>query len=184
MNKLMGAILFLLLTCNGIIAQNTNASGEQIRMIKTASSEPNNPLVPGSYSADSQFQKIMIVRLKHGSDILAGLEETVSREKLENAVILSGIGSLTGYHIHSVSNTTFPSTNDFVKRMNIPMDLLTVQGYIIDGKVHAHISISDTRLTTGGHLEPGCTVFTFAIITLGILEDGADLSRFDDKSWR
>ena len=36
----------------------------------------------------------------------------------------------------------------------------------------------------GGHLEPGTTVFTFAIVTLGVLKDDADLSHLDDKSYR
>jgi hypothetical protein len=33
-------------------------------------------------------------------------------------------------------------------------------------------------------LEPGTTVFTFAIVTLGILGDGVDMSRVDDKAYR
>jgi len=36
----------------------------------------------------------------------------------------------------------------------------------------------------GGHLEPGTSVFTFAAITLGVLDDKADLSRLDDKTLR
>jgi hypothetical protein len=36
----------------------------------------------------------------------------------------------------------------------------------------------------GGHLEPQTNVFTFAIVTLGVLNDGADLSRVDDKTYR
>ena len=32
----------------------------------------------------------------------------------------------------------------------------------------------------GGHLEPGTNVFTFAVITLGVLDDTVDLSRVDD----
>ena len=48
------------------------------------------------------------------------------------------------------------------------------------------------RLTTkatpdkafGGHLESGSTVFTFAIVTLGVLEDGIDISKVDDKTYR
>ena len=35
-----------------------------------------------------------------------------------------------------------------------------------------------------GYLEPGTAVFTFAIITLGVLNDEADLSRVDDKTYR
>jgi hypothetical protein len=36
----------------------------------------------------------------------------------------------------------------------------------------------------GGHLESGTNVFTFAIITVGVLADGVDLSRIDDKNYR
>jgi hypothetical protein len=35
-----------------------------------------------------------------------------------------------------------------------------------------------------GHLKPDTNVFTFADATLGILGDGVDLSRIDDKTYR
>jgi hypothetical protein len=34
-----------------------------------------------------------------------------------------------------------------------------------------------------GHLEQGTTVFTFAIVTVGVMND-AGLSRIDDKNYR
>jgi predicted DNA-binding protein with PD1-like motif len=49
--------------------------------------------------------------------------------------------------------------------------------------VHAHLVFSDDRKGLGGHLEPGTTVFPFAIITLGVLPDEADLTRFDEPGW-
>ena len=105
------------------------------------------------------------------------------KEKIKNAVILSGIGSLTSYHIHVVDNNTFPSENVFFKD-SIPVDLTSVNGYIFNGKVHTHINISDENLAIGGHLEPGTTVFTFAIITIGVFNDEVNLDRFDDKYWK
>lgn len=36
----------------------------------------------------------------------------------------------------------------------------------------------------GGHLERETNVFTFAIVTLGILPASLDLKRADDKTWR
>jgi hypothetical protein len=36
----------------------------------------------------------------------------------------------------------------------------------------------------GGHLEPGTTVFTFAIVTIGVLDDNIDLSKVDDWTYR
>jgi predicted DNA-binding protein with PD1-like motif len=123
------------------------------------------------------------VRLKQHTDLLAGLQEAVEKEKIKNAVILSGIGSLTSYHIHVVDNNTFPSENVFFKD-SIPVDLTSVNGYIFNGKVHTHINISDENLAIGGHLEPGTTVFTFAIITIGVFNKEVNLDRFDDKYWK
>ena len=151
--------------------------------IKTDSHQPNNRLVPETITASSQFERILIIRLKHGKDLLTGLEDAVSQEKFSNGVIINGIGSLTQYHLHAVSNSTFPSENDFYKEEQ-PVDLISVAGYIIDGRIHAHISVSDRHGAVGGHLEPDTRVFTFAIITVGILPDDIDISRFDDKTWR
>ncbi len=139
--------------------------------------------VPEVVTTSGQFERVIVVRLKQHTDLLAGLQEAVEKEKIKNAVILSGIGSLTSYHIHVVDNNTFPSENVFFKD-SIPVDLTSVNGYIFNGKVHTHINISDENLAIGGHLEPGTTVFTFAIITIGVFNDEVNLVRFDDKYWK
>ena len=139
--------------------------------------------VPQVVTTSGQFDRVIVVRMKQHTDLLAGLQEAVEKEKIRNAVILSGIGSLTTYHIHVVDNNTFPSENVFFKD-SIPVDLVSVNGYIFNGKVHTHINISDENLALGGHLEPGTTVFTFAIITIGVLTEEVNLDRFDDKYWK
>jgi predicted DNA-binding protein with PD1-like motif len=59
-----------------------------------------------------------------------------------------------------------------------------MNGYVIDGRVHAHITLADGDRAFGGHLEPDTNVFTFAIVTLGVLREDVDLSRVDDKTYR
>lgn len=71
-----------------------------------------------------------------------------------------------------LGNNTFPTKNVFF-RAEEPQDLLNVNGYVIDSRIHAHITFSDEENALGGHLESGTRVFTFAIITLGILEEDA-----------
>ncbi len=44
--------------------------------------------------------------------------------------------------------------------------------------------MTDDKQAFGGHLHEGTKVFTFAIITLGTLEDNINLSRFDNANWR
>jgi predicted DNA-binding protein with PD1-like motif len=144
---------------------------------------PAGTPVPSPLMFSSNFERIVLVRMTFGTDLLEGLEKAVAREKISNAVILSGIGSLTGYHVHAVANTTFPSKNVFIKGEG-PYDLTAVNGYVVNGRVHAHITFSDDKRALAGHLEPGTRTFTFAIVTLGVFGDDVDLDRLDDKNWR
>jgi len=154
------------------------------RRPRTTDAEPNNPAVPAVYSLSTNFERIVVVRIKKNEDLLEGLNAGVLKEGISNAVILSGIGSLTSFHIHVVSNTTFPSTNEFLKGENHPCDITSVQGYVVEGRIHAHVALADAEKAFGGHLEPGSKVFTFGIVTLGVLPKNQDLKRFDDKTWR
>jgi predicted DNA-binding protein with PD1-like motif len=59
-----------------------------------------------------------------------------------------------------------------------------MSGMVMNGKIHPHITLAKADRAFGGHLEPDTQVFTFAVITLGVLEDQIDMSRFDDSSYR
>jgi predicted DNA-binding protein with PD1-like motif len=144
----------------------------------------NSDSVPDVYAISGKFDRVLVLRFKYQTDLLAGIEKMVKQEKIRNAVFLSGAGSLRGYHIHQVSNRDFPSKNMFVKDPTMPVDLISANGYVINGKIHCHITLATPEKSIGGHLEPGNEVFTFAIITVGVLSDGADLSRIDDKTYR
>jgi hypothetical protein len=147
-------------------------------------SKPNSAKVPGAYAVTSQFQRVLIFRFKYQVDLLAGMEQLVKENKIRNAAILSGAGSVRGYQVHQVSNRTMPSKNMFEKDPTGPADLIGINGYVINGKVHAHITLANPDKAFGGHLEPGTEVFTFAIVTVGVLPDDLDLSKLDDKTYR
>ena len=147
-------------------------------------SKPNSDKVPEAYAVSGQFERVVVLRFKFQADLLAGIEKMIKEQKIRNAVFLSGIGSIRNYHIHAVSNRAFPSKNIFVKDPTAPADIVSVNGYVIDGRVHAHMTLTNENKAFGGHIEPGNNVFTFAIITLGVLGDAMDLSRLDDKTYR
>jgi predicted DNA-binding protein with PD1-like motif len=144
----------------------------------------NSPDVPEAVAAVGTFKRIFVFRFKYQTDLLRGLEKLVRDNQIENAVILSGMGALSDYHVHTVSNSTFPSKNVFTKDTDSPQDLASINGYVIGGRVHAHVTLVDTKQAFGGHLEPDTHVFTFAIVTLAELSDDMDISRFDDKTYR
>ena len=124
------------------------------------------------------------MRFKFKTDLLEGLRKAVAQEEIKNGVILSGFGSVRGYHYHGVSNRDFPSHNFFVKDPTNPADIVTLNGMVIGGRVHAHITFADDEKAFGGHLEAGTEVFTFATATIGVLATDTDLARFDDKHYR
>ena len=146
-------------------------------------SKANSDKVPDVYALSGNFSRAVVLRFKYQTDLLAGLEKMVKQEKIRNGVILAGAGSVRNYQIHSVSNRTFPSKNTYVKNPTAPADIISMNGYIIDGKIHAHMTMANPDKAFGGHLEPGTTVFTFAIVTIGVMND-VDLSRVDDKTYR
>jgi len=146
--------------------------------------KPNSDEVPDVYAITADFERTVILRFKHQADLLEGLERAVETEGIFNAVILAGAGSVRNYQIHMVNNRVFPSRNVYLKDPVAPADIVSVNGYVIGGRVHAHITLAAEQGAFGGHLEPETEVFTFAIITLGVLSDEIDLSQIDDKTHR
>ena len=138
---------------------------------------------PDVHTVSGKFERVVVVRLKYGTDILEGLNKAVAKEKIANAVILSGHGSVTSYHLHVVSSTALPPKDAFFKGEGA-YDVLGAQGHIINGRVHAHMTLASTTKVIGGHLEPGTKAYTFIAIALGVLSSEANLDRIDDWNWR
>jgi predicted DNA-binding protein with PD1-like motif len=118
---------------------------------------------------ETRLGRTHVVRMATGEDVLAALEAAVEGLRLRNAAILSGVGSVSSYHVHVVETTKLPPGNIYLRGAG-PFDVLNVNGLIIDGRVHAHIALSD--------LEPGCTVLTFCAVVLAETDD-CDLSDVD-----
>ncbi|MFC2113497.1 PPC domain-containing DNA-binding protein [Bacteroidota bacterium] len=133
------------------------------------------------HTVTTEFERIEIIRMRPGTDMLEGLNTAIKENNIKNAVILAGIGSVTDYHFHVVSDKNLPPAEEFPKA-SVPMDLTSVQGYILNGRVHAHITLSDENSMIGGHLEPGTKALTFFIITIGIISDSLEIENFDNYS--
>ena len=182
-------ILVLLLTFAGTLTAQLAAQETRREVVNPApnpvdDSKPNSDKVPDVYAVNGRFDRVVVLRFKNGADLLAGMERTVKQEKIRNAVILSALGSVQAYHVHQVTNRTFPSKDMYVKNPTGSADVIGMNGYIIDGRVHAHIALANPERAFGGHLEPGTNVFTFAVVTLGVMNDAVDFARLDDKTYR
>jgi predicted DNA-binding protein with PD1-like motif len=122
--------------------------------------------------------RLVYVRLDPGTDLLHGIRDAVKEAGIRHGAILAGVGSLGSYHFHVVSTAVMPPENAFVRDAG-PFDILTVTGAILDGRVHAHVTFSNTEMAMGGHLEEGSTVLTFAIVVIADTSDSVDLTDWD-----
>ena len=179
----MKTIFASIAICGILAAQETRREIVNAAPTKEGDTKPNSDKVPDVYAIPGHFDRILTLRFKFNADLLAGIEKIVKDEHIKNAVVLNGAGSVRGYQVHQVSNRDFPSKNMFVKNPTKPADIIGMSGYIIEGKPHVHMTMATPEQAFGGHLEPGTTVFTFAIITLGITND-SDFSHLDDKTYR
>jgi predicted DNA-binding protein with PD1-like motif len=137
---------------------------------------------PKVLAIPTEFKQTVLIRIQSGEDMLESLKFAVQEKSIKNGVILSGIGSVSEYHYHVVSDKNLPPAEEFPKA-SVPMDLTSVQGYILNQRVHAHITLSDENSMVGGHLEPGTKALTFIIITIGVLPDDLDIENFDNYKY-
>jgi predicted DNA-binding protein with PD1-like motif len=122
------------------------------------------------------IDRLVLARLNPGDDILESLTLAAKENGIANGLILAGIGSLSRYHVHVVKTTNLPPGDVFFEGEG-PFDILQLTGAILDGRVHAHITFSNTEKAMGGHLEKGCRVLTFSVITI------AETSQADFTHW-
>jgi predicted DNA-binding protein with PD1-like motif len=113
--------------------------------------------------------------------LLEGLQEVVKKERIDTAAITGGIGSLQRVHLHTITTTAVPSVDKYWNFTGA-IELASVQGSIIGGDAHAHITIFDwdSKATYIGHLEPGSVVAYRAEVSLTILE-GVKTERYMDE---
>jgi predicted DNA-binding protein with PD1-like motif len=175
--------ILALVTTTLLFAQETRRTEVNPSPNPADDTKENSSAVPDVYAITGHFDRVVVLRFKYKTDLLAGMQKMVKQEHIQNGVILSGAGSVRGYQMHQVSNRTMPSHDTFENNPTQPADLVSMNGYIINGRIHAHMTLGTPEKAMAGHLEPGTTVFTFAIITIGVMND-ADLSRVDDKTYR
>lgn len=134
------------------------------------------------HSHEANINRVILIRVDPHEDLLDALERAVAENGVQNGTFISGAGSLSRYHFHVVSSTDLPPENAFVRGSGA-YDILTITGFVLGGRVHAHITFSDDKIAMGGHLEPGCEVLTFAMVALAETP-GQDLSAWDHVEGR
>jgi predicted DNA-binding protein with PD1-like motif len=132
------------------------------------------------YFVSKTSPRVILVLFDRGDTLLEGLQEVVKKEKIDTAAITGGIGSFQRVQLHTITTTGFP-TLDKYWGFTGPIELSSVQGSVIGGDVHAHITVFDwdSKQTYIGHLESGSIVAYRAEVSLTVLE-GVQTERYND----
>jgi predicted DNA-binding protein with PD1-like motif len=116
------------------------------------------------------------IRLAPGLDPYMFLENWVNKEKIDAAVVLSCLGSLTEASVRFANQ---PEQT----LMKGPFEILSLTGFMSIHGSHYHIGLSDeTGISRGGHLMAGSKVYTTVEMLIGIMDDYKFLRTMDPQS--
>lgn len=110
---------------------------------------------------------IWVVRIDPGEDVLASLKRFIEEKGIKQGSVLWGYGTLSKARLHWVTHNRFPPENKFDEREG-GIELLGMNGLIVDGQPHIHFTASAPEGAFGGHLEEGCTCYI--LCEVGIAE--------------
>ncbi len=133
------------------------------------------------YFVSKTTPRTILVMFDRDDLLLEGLQEVAKKEHIDTAAITGGIGSLQRVHLHTITTTTVQPVEKFWNFTGA-IELGSVQGSVIGGDVHAHISVFDwdSKTVFIGHLEPGSVVAYRAEVSLTVLE-GVKTERYNDE---
>lgn len=118
---------------------------------------------------------IHILRVDPGEDLLASIQRFLQESGIRQAVVLGGYGTLAAYHLHWVTHNRIPTENVF-RRGEGGIEILAMNGLVVDGEPHIHVALSNKDGAFGGHLEPGCIAYVLCEVFFAEVGD-AHLSR-------
>ena len=125
--------------------------------------------------ASMNLSRIHILRVDPGEDVLESARRFLQEANVRQAVVLGGYGTLAAYHLHWVTHNRIPTDNAF-GRGEGGIEILSMNGLVVDGEPHIHVTLSTRDGAFGGHLEPGCTAYVLCEVFFAEVE-GVSLSR-------
>ena len=134
------------------------------------------------YFSSQQFGRILILRLDPGDYVLESVTELIKKERIQDTVVISAIGTLDECQLHMVTTTDYPVVEYFRNWRNTPLELASTDGLIADGKPHLHAVVSDKEKAYAGHLEMGCRVLYLAEIIVAELKSSSLTRVYNDKN--
>ena len=114
-------------------------------------------------AAAMSLSHIHILRVDPGEDLFESVQRFLDLAGIRQAVVLGGYGTLAAYHLHWVTHNRIPSETAFGRGYG-GIEILAMNGLVVDGQPHIHVALSTPDGAFGGHLEPGCIAYVLCEI--------------------
>jgi predicted DNA-binding protein with PD1-like motif len=118
----------------------------------------------------SGFGSVLVISLSPGDKVLESIRQAVRDAGLRDAVVISGIATLSHVHYHRVSTLTPDPVDEFLT-LKDPMEVASIDGLIVDYEPHLHFTFSGLNRTIAGHLEDNSTVLYLGEIVVAEVKD-------------
>lgn len=128
--------------------------------------------------------RTFILKLEQGEYLLESINALIKEKNIANAVIVSGIATFDRSVLHMISTTDYPIQTYIDRRTDVPLEVVSIDGFIADGDPHIHCTISDRHCAYAGHVLEGCRILYLGEI---VLEEILDLDierRLNEKGAR
>jgi len=119
--------------------------------------------------------KVHILRIDPNEDVLLAVRSYVQATGITQAIVLGGYGTLAAHHLHWVKDNRIPAANTFGRGQG-GIEILAMNGTVVEGQPHIHVTLSTPQGAYGGHLEEGCRAYVLCEVFLGEVS-GATLKR-------
>lgn len=126
-------------------------------------------------SASLTVERIHILRVDPGEDVLLSVRKFLEEAGLRQAVVMGAYGTLASHHLHWVVHNRIPPEDTF-GRSEGGIEILSMNGLVVDGEPHIHATLATPAGAYGAHLEEGCKAFVLCEIFFAEVT-GVDLSR-------
>lgn len=107
----------------------------------------------------------LVLSIPRDADLRDGIIAACLEEGIRDAVVLEGHATLDQVTLHQVTSTEYPIVEGY-QSLEGPWELVSLEGLLIDGELHAHVTVADTDRVRGGHLHSGSRVLYLAEVVV------------------
>ena len=122
------------------------------------------------------FGRVFLLKLERGENLLESVCTVIERENIKYGVIVSGVATLEHASFHRIRNCNEIPEDEMIE-MDGPYEVSSLQGAIINGEPHIHMTFSDLEETRAVHLEPGSVVLYTAEVMIAEISGFKNIKR-------